>query len=156
MITRKKDRFDYEVYHKSGRKVWLGGGGGGDIKSEMDSSHMVLEELKIIEDINHNLSFYDLNGLFTEEEIKEATRIISGLCQSFRHIHVELRTMFGDNYAEKYPKYGVNFDKLTDFIKSAKTKLRNEIQASKMSNETESLKFEFELLNQKIIQINFY
>ena len=42
MITRKKDRFDYKVYHKSGRNVLLGG------SLEMDSSQVVLEELKII------------------------------------------------------------------------------------------------------------
>ena len=109
MITRKEDSFDYKVYHESGRKVLLGGK---DIKSEMDSSQVVLEKLKIKENVSHSFSFYGLDGLFTEEEINEAIRIMSGVGQSIRHIHVELRTMLGDNYAAKYPKYGSTSEKL--------------------------------------------
>ena len=118
----------------------------------MDTSQVALEVFNIIEDISHILPFYDLDSLFTEEEIKEAIGIISGLGQSFRHIHDEFSIILWDNYVAKYPKNDSTPDKLTDFIKSAKAKFRdkrNGIQARKNFNETESLKFYIELFNQK-------
>ena len=100
----------------------------------MDQSQVVLEELKIVEDISHSLDLYKLDELLTEEETNEAVGILSGLSKDYRHVHVELKTTLGDDYVGKYPKYDVMSGKMNTYIKSAKSKIRvikNENQESK-------------------------
>ena len=66
MSSRPKARFCYKTYHLKGEKVLKEGG------AEMDLNTVVIEECKIMEDINHSLSLYVLAELVTEEEVKEA------------------------------------------------------------------------------------
>ena len=128
----------------------------------------VLEELKIVEDVSHSLNVYALDELITEDEINEALGIMSGLCQKYRHIHVELKSKVGDVYNERYPKYNVTVNKLIAFIKSAKNMIRilnKDIDLNKKNNddktlslkenqEKEMLKSKEEFFNLKITQIN--
>ena len=131
----------------------------------MDQSQVVLEELKIVEDISHSLDLYKLDELLTEEETNEAVGILSGLSKDYRHVHVELKTTLGDDYVGKYPKYDVMSGKMNTYIKSAKSKIRvikNENQESKnlevqkQKNYDDKQFFEVEalLLTQKVAQRN--
>ena len=154
MISRKKDRIDYKVYHETGKKVLVEGKGTG---SKMSSAQIEIEELKIVEDISHNLALYKLEDLCTEEEIKEAVDVISELGQSYRHVHVELKSVLGETYEDKYKKYEDISSKLFLWTKSAKEKLRdkrNECQENKNSKTTKNLKIECELLDHKVRQLN--
>ena len=76
----------------------------------MDPKKAKLEELKIVEDIKLNCDLYKLEDLFSEEEISEAIDIISNLFTSYRHFHVELKQLLGDDYEVKYPTYWKNVE----------------------------------------------
>ena len=64
---------------------------------------VVIEECKTMEDINHSLSFYDLSDLHLEEEIQEGLEEVLRLSQKFRHVHVEIQALLGEDYNTKYP-----------------------------------------------------
>ena len=49
----------------TGEKVYLTGSW-----ANMDLNNVVLEECKIMEDINHSLSLYELSELYCDEEVK--------------------------------------------------------------------------------------
>ena len=160
MITRRIDRFDYKIFHETGEKVLLPGRENSNLKM---AEKEAVESLKIEGDINHSLSIYVLEDLYTEDEVDEGIRVISSLCQEYRHIHVELRTKLGETYKEQYPKYDEIVGGLIKFIKSAKSKLRNlresaEKRVEEKTNleqekEINALKFEEELLALKICQV---
>ena len=160
MITRRIDRFDYKIFHETGEKVLLPGRENSNLKM---AEKEAVESLKIEGDINHSLSIYVLEDLYTEDEVDEGIRVISSLCQEYRHIHVELRTKLGETYKEQYPKYDEIVGGLIKFIKSAKSKLRNlresaEKRVEEKTNleqekEINALKFEEELLALKISQV---
>ena len=90
MYTRVKDRLDYKVLHRTGRKVLK------VVREIPDNRKMdedfKIEELKLEEDINHAFHIYTLGDLVTQSEIEEGIDIVSDLCQKFRHLHVEIKT----------------------------------------------------------------
>ena len=67
MKVRSKDWLDYKILNETGRKVLKEGG-----KAEMGSKE--IEELKILEDINHTLNLYDLNELGIQK--MRSTRVL--------------------------------------------------------------------------------
>ena len=155
MNTRAKDRIDYKVLHETGRKVLLVGSG--NLNNKMDPSQDVLDELKVTEDIKHTLDIYDLDDLMTEEEIREASGIVSDLCQKYRHVHVNLKYKLGNGYEAQYPNYGNIVEQLKKFGRSAKIKLREktqEVLVCEKTKEKEALKIEAEFLDQKIDRLN--
>ena len=119
MSSRPKARFCYKTYHLKGEKVLKEGG------AEMDLNTVVIEECKIMEDINHSLSLYVLAELVTEEEVKEAYGELLRLSQNYRHVHVELKALLAGKYDDKYPMYKNTYDRLMKYVKDAKNKLRN-------------------------------
>ena len=116
---------------------------------------VVIEECKIMEDINHSLSLYVLSELYSEEEIKEALADVLHLSQKFRHVHVELNALLGDDYAKKYPLYENTFERLMQYVKEAKGKLRkvrSEAQNSSQSDEKNALQIELAVLLGRIAE----
>ena len=83
--------------------------------AEMDLNTVVIEECKIMEDINHSLSLYVLAELVTEEEVKEAYGELLRLSQNYRHVHVELKALLAGKYDDKYPMYKNTYDRLMIF-----------------------------------------
>ena len=65
-----------------------------------------------------------LDELLSEDEINESVWAMVDLSQQFRHIHIELRSKFGEEYDAKYPGYDVFLARVTNFIKSLKSKVR--------------------------------
>ena len=126
MNLRKKERFDYKTFHETGRKVVLGKK---TSNIEMDTEKIM--ELKIKADIDHVLGIYVLDDLVSGDDISEGLNEISNLSQNFRHIHVELRNKLGDDYEDRYPEYDKTVEKLTLFMRSAKSKLRDLKQEEK-------------------------
>ena len=57
MNTRKGVRINYNIYHRTGKKVLKEGG-----QLKMEVSQVIHQELKIVEDIDHNLSVYLRGG----------------------------------------------------------------------------------------------
>ena len=125
----------------------------------MEASQVIHQELKIVEDIDHNLSVYNLSELLTEEEIKEAIEEISTLSKVYRHIHVDLKNLLPEEYENKYPNYAKKSKMLVEFIKSARTKLRTlntDVKEKMNSLEKNSLQNEVVLLLKKVEHVNAF
>ena len=149
MNTREKERLDYLILHETGRKVLKSGGK--KLKIKMDTAEV--NELKLCGDINYAFNIYVLDELLSEDEINESLRAIADLSQRFRHIHVDLRNKFGEDYGTKYPKYDEVLGQMTSFSKSLKVKLRVFKQGEKESiqeKDKDALKIEREFLDVKI------
>ena len=122
-------------------------------------NNVVIEECKIMEDINHCLSLYVLKELHSEEEIKEALAEMLHLSQNFRHVHVELKALLGDEYKAKYPLYSDTYESLMKYVKEGKTKLRtvrSEAQNSSQSDEKNALEIELDVLLGRVAEERTY
>ena len=122
-------------------------------------NNVVIEECKIMEDINHCLSLYVLKELHSEEEIKEALAEMLHLSQNFRHVHVELKALLGDKYNAKYPLYNDTYESLMKYVKEGKTKLRtvrSEAQNSSQSDEKNALEIELDFLLGRVAEERTY
>ena len=112
MSLRPKNRFCYKTYHSTGEKVPVGG------EVEIDLQHVVLEERKIMGDIDHCLTLYSLSELILDEEVREACDVMTKLCKDFRDVHVELKTLLGGKYDESYPRYEDTYKLLFQFVRA--------------------------------------
>ena len=121
MIPRPgKIRIDYKVYNSTGEKV---------IKNveqfEMEElKKLKIEEQVIVEDIKHTLSLYKLEDLGTESEVQEAVGMVSELSSKYRHLHVEIKNLDEENYPAAFPNYKTILDKLNEYIKTSRVRLR--------------------------------
>ena len=91
MNTRNIPRINYKILHETGKKVI-----GREKWGTKMANPLVVEEAKIMEDLEHSLSIYSLEQLDTIEEIKEGTEALNNRRKIFRHIHVELNTKYHD------------------------------------------------------------
>ena len=82
---------------------------------------------------------------------------MTDLYDSYRSVHVELRKTLGDTYGEKYPKFDAINEKVTDYLKSVRTKIRTQChkhQQTKGEEEIRALEVEGEFLKKKVDQYN--
>ena len=152
MITRSKDRFDYKVYHETGSKVSLGGG-----ETGMDPAQVMIRELQIVGVIHHSLALYDLDDLFTEDEISEGIGVMTDLGKNYRHLHVELKSHLQADYEDRYPLYNDFCSKISTYLKSAKAEVRNskdKVKNDKVSDQKYFIEVEFDILKTKVAQVN--
>ena len=152
MTSRSKARICYRTYHSTGEKVFLPESG-----ANMDLNNVVVEECKVMEDINHSLALYGLSELFSEEEVKEAYGELLQLSQKYRHVHVELKALLGNEYGEKYPLYQNTYDRLMAYVKEAKDKLRDlraEVQKSSREHERNAFGVELNVLLGRVAEEN--
>ena len=123
MNTRNTTRIDYEVYDDSGDKVPRN-----TESHAMDDvailAKLKVEELKVRADIDHLLEVNDLDDLDDVDEIVNAATDISEISQRFRHLHVDLGTLLVEDYATAYPDYKIVSQKLTNFSKEARKKIK--------------------------------
>ena len=151
MSLRQKDRFDYRIYDKKGEKVRKNSLSMGDI------DQLCVDELKVLDSLNFHLALNAIEDLFSEEECKGAIGTVTDLYDSYRSVHVELRKTLGDTYGEKYPKFDAINEKVTDYLKSVRTKIRtqcHEHQQTKGEEEIRALEVEGEFLKKKVEQYN--
>ena len=152
MTSREKVRFCYKTYHTTGEKVVREG------KVDMELNRVVIEECKIMEDVVHSLDLYELMGLESEEEIREGINAIQSVSQRYRHIHVELKNLLGDEEHDvKYPLYKKNYDILLSYGKDAKMKIRDlksEIQKNSQNEEVDLLENDLKILISKVAEEN--
>ena len=89
-----------------------------------DFEKKILSEAKIAADINEFFVISDLNDLSSDEEICDCLDSVSRYSKLYRDIHIELQLNLKDEYTEKYPNYDEITDKLRNYIKYAKRKIR--------------------------------
>ena len=72
------------------------------------------------------LNIYNLPDIDTIDELTESIEQINDLGKQFRHIHVELKSIMGEqDYAEAYIQYQTITEGVRNFVKKAKAKLKN-------------------------------
>ena len=122
---------------------------------------IVIEEAKIREDIEHNLKLYAVDDLETEEEIREGIELINNLGQSFRHVHVDLKTKIPE-HKNTYHDYGEISKKSIEYVKAARHKMKAKRLAEEkcqeekervQKEEEERLRLEVEDEERKVLKV---
>ena len=117
----RKDRavkrdVDYRILGRTGEKVDI------DRKMEDIVREKRVMEMQLCDDIDEAFKLYALEDLETEDEISEGLVHMSELGKKYRHIHVELKVMLGDDaYATEYPENQVT-EKVREYTTEARTK----------------------------------
>ena len=128
---------DYKIFNKTGEKV---------LKSrrseKMALSEKKLKELKVRGDIQEIFDTCAGDDLETVDEITENLEEMNRLGKEYRHIHIELKSLMGDEYASAYANYHDFLDRIRTFISNEKCKLKKAKLNEKLS-ETEYLKSSF-------------
>ena len=128
---------DYKIFNKTGEKV---------LKSrrseKMALSEKKLKELKVRGDIQEIFDTCAGDDLETVDEITENLEEMNRLGKEYRHIHIELKSLMGDEYASAYANYHDFLDRIRTFISNEKCKLKKAKLKEKLS-ETEYLKSSF-------------
>ena len=136
MITRSQVRLDYKQLHTTGVRVPKM-----EIEAGMaDLNKLKLDEEVIVEDINHTLTLYALNDLTTESEVQEAVSMVSELSSKYRRLHVEMKNADKENYAGAFPNYQDVLNKLNDYIKSSRSRVREVRKDGSIPKEVSSSK----------------
>ena len=165
MSRRERVRLDYKVLHLTGQKV-----------TKLDSANMdesvlktlEIEALKNTEDVNHYFGVYAPEVLESVEEVNEAIDVLTNVSQKYRHIHVELKSVLGKNYNNKYPEYEINLSKITKFTREVRGKLnhfKDAAEVARLQSETMSrlsgeqvkkqeLKIEEDVLDLKVSRLD--
>ena len=149
--TRKgKSDIDYRVYHNTGEKVSI------DRTSEKMASPLEekkLLELQIFDDIKYT---YDTNLIAEIEGVEELGDLlieISDLTKRFRHVHVELKLLLGEGYADAYPDFDKRLEGLKQFTSAVKERIKLQ-NSTKISSQKElvisSLKIEDEIFRDRL------
>ena len=114
----KRD-IDYSIFHKTGKKVDKNRNKMDEVRREKR-----VKELQLRDDIDEAFTLYALADLETEDEISEGIAQISELGREYRHIHVELKEILGDNaYGTEYPVNPVT-DSVRNYLTEARDKKR--------------------------------
>ena len=72
---------------------------------KMDLGEIRIKEMQIDDDLKELFKLYDFNDLFTIDDISEGVTQITEVSRQYRHIHIELKNMMGDeDYTAGYPK----------------------------------------------------
>ena len=122
----KRD-LDYAVLHKTGDKVDK------DRKMEAVRREKRVKEMQICDDLDEAFTLYALKELVTEDEISEGLDHISELFKEYRHIHVDLKELLGDEaYATAYPK-----DEVTEKARTYMTEARKQRKLKSEEKQTE-------------------
>ena len=130
---------DYKLYNKYGTKVPIVR----ETVSTMDLDSRKILELKIVADLTEVLENDDKTEL-NSNELEEKLAEMSELVKSYRHVHVEIKSMMVDEYETAYPNYNTVLDEARKFIKDLKTLLRDKSSAAENSTLAE-LKKSFEI-----------
>ena len=147
---------DYRRFHTEGVKIPKNrkSDNGDFLKMSGDTlEERKMQELQIFNDIQE---VYDTNIIGDTESVDELTEVldeISILGKQYRHIHVELKYLLGDQYAAEYPLFDARLDALRKYITSVKDKIK-ELRSTEMGSEKKilvsSLKTEEEIVRQRL------
>ena len=138
---------DYKVYHETGRKV---------LKEKQKvvmstvAERAVIIEKGCVEDIEDFLETNQLDEIDEIEDLTEVINNISEIGKQYRHYHAELKVLLGEQYLLDYPNPKQQVERMRDYTKNAKKKIKNlrkrkesesmEIQLEKERKESEKRK----------------
>ena len=119
-------RIDYKMYSKTGQKVEIGMIEDKTPEVKIKLKNVEIKELKAEDDITYFLCiYYKPDEVASDDELTEGMNFALHLCQGYRHLHTELKILFGEEYSLRYPRciykgyprFKDNLNKLTEFGK---------------------------------------
>ena len=128
---------NYKVYHETGRKV---------LKEKQKvvmstvAERAVISEKGCVEDIEDFLETNQLDEIDEIEDLTEVINNISEIGKQYRHYHAELKVLLGEQYLLDYPNPKQQVERMRDYTKNAKKKIKRiqqEIQLEKERKESE-------------------
>ena len=119
---------DYSVYHPTGVKVFKP-----RLTTSVDMGEVVkalqIKEKQIADDLNEFFILSSLDDLSTPEEINDGMDTIAKIGKELRHVHIALKEEMGDDsYNAKYAAFGDLLDRIRNYQKDGKTKLKASLQ----------------------------
>ena len=128
--SRKISRFDYKGYHRTGVKnskldaQYKKLADSLDKDSVMERTRLVDEENIIVREIEGFLEEYDLEDLYSIEDIEKCIEEFKQLKKRFEEVHVKLRRILGEEHERSYKDYdyceNCKMAKITNIVKIAK------------------------------------
>jgi len=129
---RIKQQLNYKVLHSEGKKVAKENRDLQKITkdfenlSKMALANLVNDEKKTSRKFTRFLDEYsDLSDLFDITDIERAIIERKGLIDQFEEDHVELEKELGEKYEEQYPNFNISLKSMMDWVKKAKTEIKN-------------------------------
>ena len=136
---RGKRDIDYSIFHSTGRKV-------DKVRDEMTDvrEEKRVKEIQICDDLEEAFTLYAPDDLETEDEVSEGLAYISDLGKEYRHIHIELKELLGEElYAQSYPESKVT-ERVRKYTKDARERKRTISKGREVEIDEEALKAEEE------------
>ena len=144
---------DYRETGISGKKVPIDRPKSSNMTDKKLLEEKRLYELQIFDDIQDIYDTHILDEVDGLEDLEEVLEEISALTKKFRHIHVELKFILGDEYGAAYPEFDKRLEGLRTYTSSVKQKIKR-LNSSKVSDEKESvissLKIEEEVFHERL------
>ncbi len=115
------------------------------ISNSKITEEMALDETKIRERKHFNdlVTYFDLFNLEDMDSVEEFNEGIQNISESgakYRHTHVELRCLMGDEeYDRVYDKYTANSLKVTKYLKDAKTQIKALVRQAREAEKSDAL-----------------
>ena len=138
-----KTDFDYRIYNNTGTKVPKVRDSAKMSKEALDEKKLL--ELRIFDDIKN---IYDTNvnleELETVEDLTDVLNEISLLNRQYRHVHVDLKYLMGNDYDDVYGEYTQRLEGMRKFISSLKGRIKT-VNSAKVNTEKEDLVASFKI-----------
>ena len=84
-----------------------------------------IREKQLADDLNESFLLFSLDDLESPEEIREGLDSIGQIGRDFRHVHILLKEELGEeNYSKVYMDFDKTVEKVRQYQKEAKSKLR--------------------------------
>ena len=128
---RKLQRIDYKKFHETGEKV----------EKNMAFNEEITLEAKLVEDIDDFFIMFSLNEMVSDDEISEGLEKATISSKKYRDVHTELRIGMKDEYGESYPEREKFVEKLREYVKEARKKVR-ELKERREADKKEDDKLE--------------
>ena len=111
----------------------------------------VAEEMKVVPRLERLLVEYDLSLLYEVIDIKEGIKEVREIVEKYEELHITLRQeLGGHSYEESYPEYKDKIQCVTDWIRKAKSAIKEKKEekffAEKLVKEMELMEKEKSLL----------
>ena len=117
----------------------------------MDLNEVKIRERKYFEDLINYLDLFNLEDLDSVEEYAEGIQHIGEVGGKYRHVHVELKCLMGNEYEAEYDKYKAYSLQISKYLKDAKARMK---EAGRLAKEAESMSAQGKAREAVTVEVN--
>ena len=119
----------------------------------MDLNEVKIRERKYFEDLVTYLDLFNLEDMDSVEEYAEGIQHISEIGGKYRHVHVELKCLMGNEYEAEYDKYKAHSLQISKYLKDAKARMK---EAGRLAKEAESMSAQGKAREAVTVEVNVF